>query len=224
MRNIQDYYQVNWWMVSKDYLHLKGMELTIYAIIYGFTRDGTQECYASLNYFAEWTGSTKRNIQPPLKRLIDKGLIEKKEESKGGVKFCYYKVCLDKVPQCENHHGGWCENHHGGGVKITPNNIEDNLYRDNKYIYKGETKKRYGELDNVLLTDSEYRKIVDTNKTEYIDKLSLYIASKGDKYKSHYATILAWSRNENKKDTTHSGNTKDGGIDLTGFPKGFQVW
>ena len=60
-------------------------------------------------------------------------------------------------------------------------------------------KKKYGEFENVLLTDAEIAKLTlkfGTSLSEKIESLSGYIASKGKKYKSHYATILVWSRKE----------------------------
>lgn len=59
-------------------------------------------------------------------------------------------------------------------------------------------KEKYGQLQNVALTADEYEKL----KAEYsdyeerIERLSLYIGSKGDKYKSHYATIKNWARKD----------------------------
>ena len=60
-------------------------------------------------------------------------------------------------------------------------------------------RKKYGSFENVLLTDEEYQKLKDrfSDYENKIENLSNYIASKGDKYKSHYATILNWSRKEN---------------------------
>lgn len=54
----------------------------------------------------------------------------------------------------------------------------------------------YGEFKNVKLTDEEYEKLKEADLLPYIERLSSYIASKGKKYKSHYATILNWSRKE----------------------------
>ena len=71
------------------------------------------------------------------------------------------------------------------------NNIINNNKNNNKYNI-------YGEFKNVRLTDEEYKKLEEKNLLPYIEKLSSYIASKGKKYKSHYATILTWSRKENK--------------------------
>lgn len=74
---------------------------------------------------------------------------------------------------------------------------------DKKEIYK----EKYGEFNNVLLTDEEYHKLEESNLLPYIEKLSSYIASKGKKYKSHYATILTWNRTD-KKDNDKSKKEK----------------
>ena len=78
---------------------------------------------------------------------------------------------------------------------IEENSIEEN---NKKEIYK----ERYGEFNNVTLTEEEYHKLEQANLLPYIEKLSSYIASKGKRYKSHYATILNWSRGDknNKKE------------------------
>ena len=65
-------------------------------------------------------------------------------------------------------------------------------------------KKRYGEFNNVLLTDDEYNKLSErfgTAKAEaYIERLSGYLESKGAKYQNHYATMLNWERKDRGKD------------------------
>jgi len=58
-------------------------------------------------------------------------------------------------------------------------------------------KHRHGEFENVLLTDEELGKLKEKFPSDWrsrIDDLSYYIGSKGDKYKSHYRTILSWNR------------------------------
>lgn len=68
-------------------------------------------------------------------------------------------------------------------------------------------KHKYGEYNNVLLTDEELDKL----KAEYsdweqkIENLSSYVASTGKSYKSHYATIRNWARKD--KQETH-GNAR----------------
>ena len=79
----------------------------------------------------------------------------------------------------------------------TKANVNDNVNDNDNKVRK---KNKYGSFENVLLSDDEYQKLKDrfSNYEEKIENLSNYIASKGDKYKSHYATILNWSREESK--------------------------
>jgi hypothetical protein len=59
-------------------------------------------------------------------------------------------------------------------------------------------KKRF--LDFVFLTDEEYQKLIDKlgkkMTDDYIERLNNYIGSVGRRYKSHYYTILVWTRKE----------------------------
>ena len=71
-------------------LHLKGNDLLVYAIIYGFSQDGEQSFSGSLGYLADWTSSTKQGILKNLNNLIERNLIKKTEESKNGVRNCKY--------------------------------------------------------------------------------------------------------------------------------------
>ena len=52
------------------------------------------------------------------------------------------------------------------------------------------------------LTDEEYQKLQERfpDYEQRIENLSEYIASKGKRYSSHYATILSWSRKDKKED------------------------
>ena len=74
-----------------------------------------------------------------------------------------------------------------------------NSLHPQKIYTKENNKRKYGEFQNVLLTDKEYQKLKDQFSTEaeaLTEKLSSYLASRGDRYKSHYATILTWQRRE----------------------------
>ena len=69
---------------------------------------------------------------------------------------------------------------------------------------KKPTKHKYGEYQNVLLTDDELAKL----KEEYLDwqerieRLSSYIASTGKSYKNHLATIRNWARKDQEQGRT----------------------
>mgnify|MGYP006874687874 CR=1 FL=1 len=81
-------------------------------------------------------------------------------------------------------------------TQLNTNILNTKKLNTKKYIY--------GEFKNVLLTDEEYHKLEQANLLPYIEKLSSYIASKGKKYKSHYATILTWNRGDKKDTRKHS--------------------
>ena len=85
-------------------------------------------------------------------------------------------------------------------------NDNDNVNKKKKEIYK--EKRKYGEFENVLLTEEEYHKLDKSNLLSYIDTLSNYIASKGKKYKSHYSTILNWANKDNKEKNKNNSETK----------------
>ena len=71
-------------------LKLKGNELLVYAIIYGFSQEKDQVFNGSLQYLADWTNSTKQGIIKNLKSLVEKNYVKKTEKIINGVKFCEY--------------------------------------------------------------------------------------------------------------------------------------
>lgn len=88
-----NFYVINGWMVND--LGLSGRELQVYAIIYGFTQDEETEFNGSLNYIAEWLGTTSRHtVIRALEGLIDKGVIAKRQKKSKGVTTNYYKAIL----------------------------------------------------------------------------------------------------------------------------------
>ena len=87
-------------------------------------------------------------------------------------------------------------------ANVPNDNVNDN---DNDNVSpKGDkrlspVKHKYGEYGNVLLTDEELDKLkakFPSNYMAWIDRLSGYVESTGKKYKSHYATILNWSKRD----------------------------
>ena len=69
--------------------------------------------------------------------------------------------------------------------------------KEGKEPKEGKEKSTYGQFENVFLSEEEFLKLKEKyNGTlqEKIEALSMGIASKGYKYKSHYATILSWDR------------------------------
>ena len=100
MNNVKDgnYILIQSWMISD--LKLKGNELLIYAIIYGFSQTNGTAFTGSLQYLADWTNSTKQGILKNLKSLMEKGLVKKVGENlqKQRVFYKAYRV-LNKIDQ-----------------------------------------------------------------------------------------------------------------------------
>ena len=89
-------------------------------------------------------------------------------------------------------------------------------------LVKNISKKKYGEFQNVLLTDEEMEKLkgrFDGTLDGKIENLSAYIASKGEKYKSHYATLIAWDKKDKDKTAKNSVNESSGPIFADGIQR-----
>lgn len=76
-----NYVVIQGWMITR--LGLKGNELVIYAVIYGFTQNCETEFVGSYKYLADWTNSTVESVRKCIKSLIDKGYIIKTLDGSG---------------------------------------------------------------------------------------------------------------------------------------------
>ena len=133
-----NFFVVHGWMINR--LGLKGNELQIYAIIYGFSQADGTEFTGNLQYLADWTNATRRTALTSLQGLVEKGLLIKEDVYNNGVKACKYRCCLDASPGensssgvvknlhqgGENSSSGVVKNLHQGGEKTAPNNISHN--------------------------------------------------------------------------------------------------
>ena len=84
-RSVKDesYYAIFGWMTNPKKMNLSGLELQLFAIIFGFCQSQPLNGYfASTNYLAEFTGATPRGVRKALDGLIDKGYIIREEQEK----------------------------------------------------------------------------------------------------------------------------------------------
>lgn len=152
-----NYITIQGWMICG--LGLKGNELLIYAIIYGFSQDKGTAFKGGLQYLADWTNSTKQGVIKTIKKLQEKGLIQKIEHVENGVKSCeYYSTefngVLNKVEQGGKQSlTGYSTEFNGGIKQSLPNNINNNildkLVDKKEEIYK-EEKIPYEEIIGCL--------------------------------------------------------------------------
>lgn len=77
-------------------------------------------------------------------------------------------------------------------------NEDVTTYKNREEENREDKKNTYGEFKKVRLTSVEYEKLVkslgEKNSLLLIGELDNYIASRGKKYASHYATLLNWAR------------------------------
>ena len=187
----ENFITIQGWMVNE--LKLKNNELIIYALIYGFSQDNEQSFSGSLQYIADWTNSTKQGVSKAIKRLIEKGLIEKKDIMINGVKFCEYRAT--------KFNGGMQQSCTNNILDNIDNNILDNIDNINtadkeKPVKEKPVKHKYGEFDHVLLTDHERDKLFnDYGEAETLGAIKFldeYIEEKGYKSKSHNLAMRRW--------------------------------
>lgn len=119
-----NYMVIQGWMITE--LGLKGNELIIYAIIYGFSQAEGTKFSGSLQYLADWCNSTRQGVLKTLKKLVDKNLITKEDKVICGVKLCSYVV--NKVEWgVKQSLTGYTTEFNGGVKQSLHNNIIDNI-------------------------------------------------------------------------------------------------
>lgn len=89
-----------------------------------------------------------------------------------------------------------------------------------------EIRHKYGEYQNVLLSDTDYEKLKDEFPTDYaerIEAVSEYCKSSGKSYKDYLATIRAWARRDAKKNKPTKNDVNAGyndALDILGLKNG----
>lgn len=133
------------WMVSE--LGLRANEAFVYALIYGFSQDGESEFTGSIQYICDRTGVSRNTTKNILKQLVADGLLIKRDIKHQGVKYCTYRVNLDRAnfdQVGQFPYGGGAKNDIEGGANFDPNNKDienkDNN-KDKKTISKDISKK-----------------------------------------------------------------------------------
>lgn len=199
-------------------LKLKGNELIVYACIYSFSQADNKAFSGSLQYLADWTNSTKQGVLNCLKKLIEKGYIQKTIKGVNKVEYSTkFNALLNKVEYPIK------KSLIDGVNKVDPiikiDNKEDikDINNISTPTATNPTKHKYGEHKNVLLTDEEYTKLKERFPTDYEEKintLSEGLALKGYKYKSHYLAVIKWAKNDENKTVKTTETKKYGGVYL----------
>ena len=123
-----NYYVVHGWMRK---MGLKGLQLDLYAIIYGFCQDNGSAFYGTISYLEEFTGFSRRAVIDALNDLVGKGYIRKDTEDLGQqvkrVKYSCIKeqICIGSAEFAQD----GVQNLQGGCADFAPN--KENIYINN---------------------------------------------------------------------------------------------
>ena len=120
-----NYVNIQGWMVTQ--LGLKGNDLIVYAIIYGFSQDKDSTFKGSRQYLADWCNVTVRSIQNTLNNLMEMGLIKQTVHSKDN-----HNVEYAIIEPSEKSSLDLVKNFHEPSEKSSPYNIDNKLEEDNK--------------------------------------------------------------------------------------------
>jgi len=123
-------------------LKLKGSELLVYALIYGFSQDGESKYFGSRRYIAEWFNCSLPTIDKAINGLLEKELIIKEEEVINGVKFNRYRGNKKTLQGIKKLYRGSKETLHNNTIYNTSkkeniiinNNIKERTFFENKKL------------------------------------------------------------------------------------------
>ena len=124
-------------------LGLKGNELIIYAVIFGYTQDGDHWYYGTRGHLAEWCGASKGTVSNCLASLVEKGYISRREVQRPGYIEVQYQANFDApLPKIDRGANKNCD---------TPLSKIDsiNIKEDNKG-YKRESGKKKEEYPKII--------------------------------------------------------------------------
>ena len=142
----------------------------------------------------------RKAVNTGLQELETYGYLSRERQPDGRVIYRVFFPPLTQMPKRDI--GTSDPNVHFGKVPKRQSAKMDTVSnKDIKVIKNISNKETYGEFQQVKLKEEEHRKLVERfgekRINEMIFELDTYIASKGRRYKSHYATILTWIKRKN---------------------------
>ena len=140
----ENYVVIQGWMIKE--LGLKGNELLVYALIYGFSQTEGQKFTGSLQYLEDWCNSSRQGIIKCLQSLQQKQLIIKKD-------LAYNKATYEINPNStwSTKFTTMVNKVDHDGKQSLPNNIDNNL---TKKSLLDKSNKDYVKTDSKVLIET----------------------------------------------------------------------
>lgn len=199
----ENYINISGWMVNE--LKLKGNELLIFAIIYGFSQDGQNTFSGSLKYLENWCNSTKQGVIKNLKSLCEKGYIGRREKIINGVKFVdYYATEFTGVVN-KVYRGGE-QSLTGGGKQSLPHNTNIDNTNNNK-------ENRIPTIEEVKEFCRERNSCVDPEAFWNYYNSQKWLKSNGKPLSDWRSGVRYWERTEKGNKQKNRQQNKQQGTD-----------
>lgn len=148
-------------------------------------------CWARNSYFASLYHRDKTTISRWLRMLERRGYIRREMqwgEDRTAAQRRIYLTGHGGMQSCTGDSLQKYQNLHGKNAK--ENNTENNTRESMR------AKNPYGKMQNVWLDDREVEDLLRNYTQEEVEaainRLSLYMESRGREYRNHYATLLQW--------------------------------
>lgn len=161
-------------------------------------------CWASNDYFSQLYGKSRITVSRWISELIQKGYI-KSEISKedGNMRMLTPLLTKTIIPIIKNDNTPIIKNDKQNNTLLN-NTVNSSSYIESsnsnreEYIKNKDKphtpKKTYGKYKNVLLSDDEYKLLIEQygNPEQLIERLDRYKEKSGKKYNSDYIAITDW--------------------------------
>lgn len=151
------------------------------------------------------------SIRSAIKELEAAGFLSRTRErdESGRMGRCVWIVC--DYPRFEN--PNLVNSNLGNESQLSTK--ESSMNKPTTKELKKETRHKYGEYSNVLLSDTDLEKLKSefpNDWEERIERLSAYMASTGKGYKNHLATIRNWARKDGQRSSQQPRRAQESGF------------
>lgn len=195
--------------------------------------DGTEYGWVNASYVCEELPIMHLNpeaVRRRLKKLVKFGLLYHRQVKNSEVGTRAYYRPTERAVQLQSGTGTTSKCDGGTTSKCDPvplqssnkdssisdPSITNQSIKCDKSSQKKETRHKYGEYSNVLLSDTDLAKLKEefpTDWEERIENLSDYMESHGKTYKNHLATIRNWARMDKQRHSQQPRRAQESGFD-----------
>ena len=173
------------------------------------SEDGNVYVIYTIKQMADDLDRSERTVKTALRELENAGLITRVRQGWNRANRLFLQV-PDEVQVSSRPAGKTCpievQDFSSCMVQDLPPNKNNKKGKDRSENKERESLRRFGKFQNVFLSEGELASLQSdfpNRYVEYIDRLSVYMASNGRHYANHYATLRKWLNED-----IRSGNTK----------------